>query len=212
MRDRSSPRPCGSGCSPAAGRRRPSSRQSRTQRRSRCNRARIQPARPRCSATAEATGRSELASSGPPLGRPKWASRTTLPPLSAISRIVGSTRSMRVASLTLPFSIGTLRSTRSRTRLPETRRGRGCGSFESWVRGLQEREKYCRACRPSRYKRDRQLNERRHRAQVAFDPGDPCVQIRKFRCDVADRRLEALERRIDPIDLYFHLAEFRFER
>ena len=45
---------------------------------------------PESSATAAATGRSELASSGPPLGRPKWASRITLPPLSAISRIVGS--------------------------------------------------------------------------------------------------------------------------
>ena len=37
------------------------------------------------SATAAATGLSELASSGPPLGRPKWARRMTLPPLSAIS-------------------------------------------------------------------------------------------------------------------------------
>ena len=74
--------------------------------------------RPRCSATAAATGFSEFASSGPPLGRPKWASRMTLPPLSEISRMVGSTRSMRVASETLPFSMGTLRSTRSRTRLP----------------------------------------------------------------------------------------------
>ena len=41
--------------------------------------------RPMTSATASATGRSEFASSGPPFGRPKCASRMTLPPLSAIS-------------------------------------------------------------------------------------------------------------------------------
>ena len=48
----------------------------------------------RTSATAAATGFSELASSGPPLGRPKCASRMTLPPLSAISAMVGATRSI----------------------------------------------------------------------------------------------------------------------
>src|SRR3954453_5867520 len=53
------------------------------------------------------------------LGRPKCASRMTLPPLPAISVMVGTTRSMRVASATFPFSIGTLRSTRTSTRLPE---------------------------------------------------------------------------------------------
>ncbi len=72
------------------------------------------------SATAAATGRSELASSGPPLGRPKCASKITLPPLSAISVMVAATRSMRVLSVTLPFSVGTFRSTRRSTRLPET--------------------------------------------------------------------------------------------
>ena len=70
-------------------------------------------------ATAAAIGFSESFGSGP-FGRPKCASRMTLPPLSAISVMVGATRSMRVASVTLPFSIGTLRSTRSRTRLPFT--------------------------------------------------------------------------------------------
>ena len=56
---------------------------------------------------------------GPSAGR-NATSRITLPPLSAISVMVGATRSMRVASVTLPFSIGTLRSTRSSTRLPFT--------------------------------------------------------------------------------------------
>ena len=70
-------------------------------------------------ATSAATGFSESFGSRP-FGRPKCDSRITLPPLSAISVMVGATRSMRVASVTLPFSIGTLRSTRTSTRLPFT--------------------------------------------------------------------------------------------
>ena len=85
----------------------------------RCN-----PRRRRRGASPRARRRRRSASatpSGPaPSGRPKCASRITLPPLSAISVMVGATRSMRVASVTLPFSIGTLRSTRSSTRLPFT--------------------------------------------------------------------------------------------
>src|SRR5258708_18909044 len=70
-------------------------------------------------ANAAATGFRESFASRP-LGRPKCASNITLPPLSEISVMVGATRSSRVASLTRPFSIGTLRSTRSSTRLPFT--------------------------------------------------------------------------------------------
>ncbi len=69
--------------------------------------------------SAAATGFSESFSSRP-LGRPKCASRITLPPLPEISRMVGATRSSRVASVTWPFSMGTLRSTRSSTRLALT--------------------------------------------------------------------------------------------
>src|SRR4051794_34759928 len=69
--------------------------------------------------SASATGFSESLLSRP-LGRPKCASRITLPPWPAISVIVGATRSSRVASVTRPFSMGTLRSTRSSTRLPFT--------------------------------------------------------------------------------------------
>ena len=61
-----------------------------------------------------------LASGRAPSAGRNATSRITLPPLSAISRMVGATRSMRVASVTLPFSIGTLRSTRTSTRLPLT--------------------------------------------------------------------------------------------
>ena len=70
-------------------------------------------------ASAAATGLSESLASRP-FGRPKWASRMTLPPLSEISVMVGATRSSLVASETRPFSMGTLRSTRSSTRLPFT--------------------------------------------------------------------------------------------
>src|SRR6266704_2762957 len=70
-------------------------------------------------ASAAATGFSESLGSCP-FGRPKCASNITLPPLFEISVMVGDTRSSRVASVTRPFSIGTLRSTRSSTRLPFT--------------------------------------------------------------------------------------------
>ncbi len=70
------------------------------------------------------TGLSDCFGSNP-LGRPKCESRITLPPLSAISLIVGATRSMRVVSVTLPFSTGTLRSTRTSTRLSPPRLDRG---------------------------------------------------------------------------------------
>jgi hypothetical protein len=67
---------------------------------------------------ALAIGSSDRSGEGPSLGRPKWASRMTLAPLPDSSRIVGATRSMRVASVTLPSLTGTLRSTRTSTRLP----------------------------------------------------------------------------------------------
>src|SRR5499427_2196444 len=69
--------------------------------------------------TSAATGFKDCFGSRP-FGRPKCESRMTLPPLSAISVIAGATRSMRVESDTTPFSTGTLRSTRIRTRLPFT--------------------------------------------------------------------------------------------
>src|SRR5450631_694215 len=74
---------------------------------------------PITSARAAATGFSDSLGSRP-LGRPKCASRMTLPPLPEISVMVGAIRSSRVASVTRPFSVGTLRSTRSKTRLPFT--------------------------------------------------------------------------------------------
>ena len=67
---------------------------------------------------------SDISGTRLPSGRPKWLSTITLAPLADSSLIVGAARSMRVASVTLPFFIGTLRSTRTSTRLPDTSRSR----------------------------------------------------------------------------------------
>src|SRR5262245_15537060 len=70
-------------------------------------------------ATSAATGFNDCLGSRP-FGRPKCESRMTLPPLSAISVMPGAARLMRVESVTTPFSTGTFRSTRRRTRFPFT--------------------------------------------------------------------------------------------
>src|SRR5580692_6323911 len=70
-------------------------------------------------ATSAATGLSESFRSNP-FGRLRCDSKITLPPLSASSVMVWAISSMRVASATLPSCIGTLRSTRNKTRLPLT--------------------------------------------------------------------------------------------
>ena len=68
------------------------------------------------------SGFSDISGTRLPSGRPKWLSTTTLAPFSASSFRVGIARSMRVASVTWPFFIGTFKSTRTRTRFPETAR------------------------------------------------------------------------------------------
>ena len=55
-----------------------------------------------------------------PLGRPKWAIIIGVPPRARMSLMVGTIRSIRVVSVTWPFSTGTLISTRTNTRLPLT--------------------------------------------------------------------------------------------
>src|ERR1700719_2781400 len=60
--------------------------------------------------SAAATGLSESFASRT-LGRPKCASRITLPPLAEISVIVGATRSRRGAAVTRPCSMGNVRAT-----------------------------------------------------------------------------------------------------
>ena len=51
-------------------------------------------------------------------GRPRWDTRIRRAPRSRSSSIVGSAARMRVSSATAPSSSGTLKSTRTRTRLP----------------------------------------------------------------------------------------------
>src|SRR5262245_10270133 len=77
---------------------------------------------PSASASGSTSGLSDISGTRLPSGRPKWLSTTTLAPLAASSFSVGAARSMRVASVTLPAFIGTLRSTRTSTRLPATSR------------------------------------------------------------------------------------------
>ena len=55
-----------------------------------------------------------------PLGRPRWLMSTTRAPSSMSFWIVGSAARMRVSSVTTPSLTGTLKSTRTRTRLPFT--------------------------------------------------------------------------------------------
>ena len=78
--------------------------------------------RPIASRSAAASGCRDSLALGSPLGRPKCDSTITLAPRSASSRRVGTTRVIRVASEITPFAIGTLRSTRTSTRLPRTSR------------------------------------------------------------------------------------------
>src|SRR5215216_437258 len=73
--------------------------------------------RPSTRARAGTTGFSDISGTTLPFGRSKCASSTTAAALSAASRMVGTTRSMRVRSLTSPACSGTFRSTRMTARL-----------------------------------------------------------------------------------------------
>src|SRR5215468_6302581 len=75
---------------------------------------------PTASDKGSTSGLSDMSGTRLPSGRPKWLSTMTLAPLAASSASVGAARSIRVASVTLPACIGTLRSTRTSTRLPAT--------------------------------------------------------------------------------------------
>src|ERR1043165_3512351 len=55
-----------------------------------------------------------------PFGRPKWARRRTIAPLSASPVTVGRVARRRVSSVTTRSDIGTLRSTRTRALFPLT--------------------------------------------------------------------------------------------
>merc|ERR1719478_1397980 len=65
-----------------------------------------------------ATGPRENLSSGPSLGRPRWDESRTLAPLSIRYLTVGTDARIRVSSVMVLPSSGTLRSQRTRTFLP----------------------------------------------------------------------------------------------
>ena len=77
---------------------------------------------PSSSASLSATGLSENFATFWPSGRPRWLASTTEPPFSRMYRIVGSAATMRSVLVIAPvvLSCGTLKSTRTRTRLPAT--------------------------------------------------------------------------------------------
>ena len=74
--------------------------------------------RPSSSPSRAATGASEYFASGAPLGRPRWAHTTTRAPASDRALIVGTEARIRPSSVIVLPSRGTLRSDRTRTRLP----------------------------------------------------------------------------------------------
>ena len=66
------------------------------------------------------TGRSRRLSETLPFGRPRWLARMTFAPDWTSVRIVGIAARMRESSVTRPSASGTLKSTRTKTRLPAT--------------------------------------------------------------------------------------------
>ena len=91
--DRSSPRRCGSGCSRAEGYRRPSSPRPRLRRLRPMQSSAKATGRPSTSRQRRATGFSDMLPGRAPSAGRNGRAGSTLPPLSAISLIVGATRS-----------------------------------------------------------------------------------------------------------------------
>jgi len=69
-------------------------------------------------ARCSATGFRLNSGFGLPFGRPRWDARMTVARCSSAYLIVGKAARIRVSSVILPCSIGTLKSTRMKTRLP----------------------------------------------------------------------------------------------
>ena len=74
--------------------------------------------RPSSSERRAATGAMRSPSTTCPLGRPRWDMSTTAHPWSSRYEMVGRAARMRVSSTTRPSASGTLKSTRTSTRLP----------------------------------------------------------------------------------------------
>src|SRR5205823_280094 len=91
-------------------------------------------ASPSSSASRCATGSSENSGSGRPWGRPRWEVTITLASRPASSFRVGAAAWIRVSSSTFPFFRGTLRSSRTSTRLAATSTSR----IEAFTRARSE--------------------------------------------------------------------------
>src|SRR5262245_33118647 len=81
------------------------------------------------------TGRRRSPSWTLPLGRPRWLARTTWAPWSTSALMVGIEARMRESSVTWPSCNGTLKSTRTKTRLPATSASRMVCLFIGRVSG-----------------------------------------------------------------------------
>ena len=79
---------------------------------------------PSNSCSRAATGASEYFGSTLPLGRPRCEASTSRAPRSVARRSVGRVSRMRVSSPTFPSDVGTLKSTRMKTRWPFSCRSR----------------------------------------------------------------------------------------
>jgi hypothetical protein len=77
---------------------------------------------PSAAESGSTSGFSDIFGTTLPSGRPKWESTTTRAPRFINSFSVSALRSMRVASVTRPSFMGTLRSQRTSTRLSATSR------------------------------------------------------------------------------------------
>ena len=77
---------------------------------------------PSSSCNRVAMGARLSSGAGLPFGRPRWLASTTVAPRSSAYLIVGSEARMRVSSPMTPFSSGTLKSTRTNTRRPDSSR------------------------------------------------------------------------------------------
>ena len=77
---------------------------------------------PRCSDSLLATGARLSSGLGSPFGLPRCEQRMTLPPSAMSFLMVGRAATIRFSSVISPFLSGTLKSQRTRTRLPFTLR------------------------------------------------------------------------------------------
>src|SRR5665811_1579639 len=76
-----------------------------------------------------ATGRRRMLSWTLPSGRPRWLARMTMAPWARRALIVGRAATIRLSSVILPSARGTLKSTRTNTRLPAASRSRMVSLF-----------------------------------------------------------------------------------